>query len=186
MNYSIDFTLNLIPLIKIKKGFFNMVYAWKTIFPLVLSGGFIGGIVVSFINNYFTLKKEKNLILDKWMNQLRDEVSNFLECSEKVRLKMKFSKKDMGEMLLEPEFSEFIGISYKVELLLSYSNVIGSNSSEAYDQKLLTNRIIAVREQRIGNCNFNEYDEKEIVRLTKRILESLRNKILNSLRIINI
>jgi len=115
----------------------------------------------AFFTAFFSNRKERNILIEKWMNQLRNEVSFFLGKCEQLRLLgVGKQKNDFSN----PIYSELFSSMYRVELLLDKGKT---------DQKKLINEIKRLRELADAQ-EFKDFEqtEKVVMETTVYILDS--------------
>jgi len=75
----------------------------------------IAGVFGAFFSAFFSNRKERNILIEKWMNQLRNEVSLFLGKCEQLRLlNIEKDNFDVSNSI----YGEIISSTYRIELLL--------------------------------------------------------------------
>jgi hypothetical protein len=110
----------------------------------------------------FTYKKARHILIEKWMNRLRDEVSKYLGLCEKLRLLLLVGQANLSDTI----YSNLVTSMYKIELLLDRKEDKDSNN-----QKKLLEKVTAL--QRLAQSKrFTEYEdlEREVVDYTYKIL----------------
>ncbi len=131
--------------------------------------GLISGIIAAFFTVFFTNRKERNILIEKWMNLLRDEVSKFLGLCENLRL-LDGKKIDFSN----PIYGNLIASKFKIEMLLNKAKP---------DQLTLTEYINKCLKLTEVN-NFTDYKQAEakIVNITILILQEHWDKISSEMR----
>lgn len=94
----------------------------------------IVALLSAYITYFFTNRKERNILIEKWMNQLRDEVSKYLGLCEQLRLLKKVE-------FANPIYGDLVTSMYKIELLLNKDDKKDGNI-----QNKLLEGIIKLRE----------------------------------------
>ncbi len=123
--------------------------------------GIIGGALVIFLTAFFGNRKERNLLIEKWMNNLRNEVSSFLGKCEQLRmLDEKGDKYDFSN----PIYGELVLSMYKIEMLLDK----GKNEQNALIKKVKELRGLA------DSHDYKSFEskEKEVVDDTVLLLDN--------------
>jgi len=131
-----------------------------------LISGVIGGALVIFFTAFFGNRKERNLLIEKWMNNLRDEISSFLGKCEQLRmLGLNGKKYDSSN----PIYGELVLSMYKIEMLLD---------KEKKEQNALIQKVQELREL-ADSHHYKSFEakEKEIVDQTVSILDNHWKKI---------
>jgi len=138
----------------------------SNIFSAVIGGGFVTVLIAYFVN-----RKERNLLIEKWMNSLRNEVALFLGKCEQLRL---LGQNEQKFDFSNPIYSEIIHSMYKIEMLLN---------KDDSNQKDLKHFVEELRELADGS-NFPQFDEaeKKVVETTMLILNDHWKKINSELR----
>jgi hypothetical protein len=128
----------------------------------------LSGLLVStgaaIFSSYLLNKKERNLLIEKWIENLRNELSTYLGFAERIRLNSVENKFD----LTDGAYNLIISSKHKIHLLLN----------EEVDQKklrILTDELFDLTEKK--RFNLYEAKEKEIFELTKKILDNKWKKI---------
>jgi len=112
--------------------------------------GLIGGALATFFAAYFNNRKDRNILIEKWMNHLRDEISVYLGKCEQLRLlglDLDVKKTDFSN----PLYSEIVSSVYRLELLLDIKKE---------DQNKLIDEIKKLRKS-ADSKSFSEFEKSE-------------------------
>jgi endonuclease YncB( thermonuclease family) len=124
----------------------------------------LGAIFGSYITAFFSNRKERNLLIEKWMNQVRYEVSTFLGRCERLRIERKLS----GSTLSFDTYSNVISSRHIIEMLLDKQN--------QYQEDLIESIKLLVEYADKSYLDFFDL-ERKIVDKTTEILDERWQKI---------
>lgn len=128
-----------------------------TFITAILSGLFVSTGAAIF-SHYLLNKKERSLLIEKWIDNLRNELSAFLGFAERIRL----NSVEGENKLTDAAYNLIISSKYKVHLLLN-------KEKDQEDLRKLTNELFDLTEKK----KFNIYAAKEIevIELSKKIFD---------------
>lgn len=134
--------------------------------------GIIGGALAIILTAFLSNRKDRALLIEKWMNQLRDEVSRYLGKCEQLRLLGTDSEKKFD--VSNPIYGELVSGMYRIELLLNKGKD---------DQKKLVNNVKELRKL-ADSKNWKDFaeSEKTVVKTTVEILDLHWDKISTELK----
>ncbi|MGO8761645.1 MAG: hypothetical protein ACLP2P_12710 [Desulfobaccales bacterium] len=73
----------------------------------------LSGVIAAYFTAYFVYRRDRYTFIEKWMNQLRDEVSKYLGLCEQLRLG------SLDTNLFDTLYGDILVSMYKIELLLN-------------------------------------------------------------------
>lgn len=134
--------------------------------------GFIGGILAVLFTAHFANRKERNILIEKWMNNLRDEISIFIGKCEQLRC----MKNQYGENIDANKqiYGEIVRSLHKISLLLS---------REDEEQSFLMDKVEKLL-RIVESSKFNDYFivESEVVSAASVILNKSWKQINSELQ----
>lgn len=138
-------------------------------------GGLVGGLFIGLINIYVQNKIEHFRLIERRLNILRDEISEFLGLSEELRLKSKYS--EHINLATEPIYPKLMNSSYKIKFYLAEEDKCVKKQINS-----LVDELRKIADQK--SSTFTEYEkiEKELCDEFENEISIQFKKIHNSLK----